>query len=282
MLLRSGKKTFPILTKIGGAHTQQIQEANMNPEANTDDASTSTQGIAALASALQQLMETQTRPVARRRAPHFSGSPEEDPIAFLQKAEDYFQEKTHPDDIVEAVAECLTAAAAQWFQTVKYRIDWNQFREEFLLQFDGIEAQARLKMELFSKAQKADESCANFVRGKQLLAARLKDTTSEQILTAVCRQLIRAEISQALSFPYPATYLDLIRATSAIEAQHAETKKIRKAAPSAPRPEEPPRRPPGLPKCWFCPERHYNRDCPVRQAPPQPMARQNPPTRSGN
>ena len=172
----------------------------------------------------------------------------------------------HPDDVVEAVAECLSGAAAQWFKSVKYRINWLQFQEELLLQFDGVDAKARLKIELFSKVQKADETCANFIRGKQLLATRLNDNTPQEILTAVCRQLMKTDINQCLSYPYPATFLELIRATSAIEVQQAENKKQRKASSSAPKTEEAPRRPPGPPKCWFCPEFHLNKDCPQRQS----------------
>ena len=276
MLLRSGTKTFPALRKVGGARPK----GTMNAEGNEDG--TATQSISALASALQQLMVTQARPAAKRRAPQFSGSPEEDPETFLRKAEEYFQENTHQDDIVEAVAECLTKQAAQWFKTVKYQIDWTQFQEEFLLQFDGVEAKAKLKVDLFSKPQKAEESCANFIRGKQLLAARLKDTTSEEILTAVCRQLMKVEIGQALSYPYPSTYLELIRATSAIQALHNETKRTKKAPSSTKTHEEPPRQAPGPPKCWYCPGHHFNRDCPERRTPALPEPRQNATTRSEN
>ena len=101
-----GNKTFPALRKVGGARPK----GTMNAEGNEDG--TATQSISALASALQQLMVTQARPAAKRSAPQFSGSPEEDPETFLRKAEEYFQENTHQDDIVEAVAECLTKQAA--------------------------------------------------------------------------------------------------------------------------------------------------------------------------
>ena len=93
-----------------------MEEVNEQTEVPTDP-------IDALTQALQKVLASTHLPTpAPRRAPKFAGSPEEGPRDFLVKAENYFQQRVHPEDVVASVAECLNGAAAAWFKSIRYEL----------------------------------------------------------------------------------------------------------------------------------------------------------------
>ena len=137
--------------------------------------------------------------------------------------------------------------------------------------FDDTEVLAELHIKLYSERQKNQEPAIDFLKRKELLARRL-GLASELILTTVFWKLMRPEIAHALPLPMPRT-LDQLK-TMAVSVEHRlgeqaklqpkqkvpETFKKPATNASGKSPAKPVEE--NIPKCWHCPGRHWNRDCP--------------------
>ena len=94
----------------------------------------------------------------KKRAPKYSGAPDEDPNAFLTQAEEYLRTEVHPDDWTQVIQENLTGEAESWNKKQRYKCTWEQFKELLLENFDSIGVKASLKIMLYSKRQTQQES----------------------------------------------------------------------------------------------------------------------------
>ena len=208
-----------------------------------------------------------------RRTPTFSGYDDEDPRLFLRNIEQHFAGKVHPDDYVVTAAEQLQHAAAKWYSTIHYRMDWEEFKTLLTQKFDDTEVLAELHIKLYSEKQRTHETAIDFLKRKELLARRL-GLANELILATVFRKLMKPEIVHALPLPMPVSLEELKSTAVAIENRLGEQGKLQLRPKSEPA-RKPASNPPtktqdnqadeNVPKCWHCPGRHWNRDCPVRQ-----------------
>jgi hypothetical protein len=96
----------------------------------------------------------------------------------------------------------------------------------------------------------------SFLKKKRLLAKRILPDTSEEELTNMCRPLLNNELIKYSAFANPRMMDELVMEAKKIEEVLANEK-----APTTTKnttPQQPPR-------CQYCPERHFHRDCPELQ-----------------
>ena len=221
---------------------------------------------------LQRLLKANVPQTPTKRPPTFSGFDDEDPEEFLRNIEEYLRDKAHPDDFVEATTEQLRHHAANWFAAIKYRLDWEEFKTLLVQRYASLDTIAELQMKLYSQAQSPEETTTNFLKRKEHLARRLGQT-DEKVLATIFRKLLLPEIQLSLPFPLPTTFHDLCTMAALVEKRQEEKRRWKateehqvvavclqeqptqtvvnsvKATPSQKRP--------SLPRCIFCPERHW-------------------------
>ena len=205
-------------------------------------------------------------PIAPRPLPEFQGRDYEDPTTFLEQMEQYFQLQGTPDDQrVNLVAQALKGNAGKWWE-VYYGLPftWNRFPELFLQKYNGARVIGRLTSQLFSQKQGEKEPIGLFLQKKNLLCQRLQPLATEVNRVATLLQLLHPSIRRVIRSSQPAGFDTLLTRASEAEFDEAEIiqppKKIERQV-QVPGQSNPPRE---LPKCWYCPERHLNQDCPER------------------
>lgn len=201
------------------------------------------------------------------KRPTFSGDPLEDPEQFLAELE-----ATFPTDIsadqkqkLAAAQKQLRGAVATWWEPyADFQPTYEGFTKLFLEQYGGIERTMQISAQYYGQQQSNNETALDFLRLKVRQAARLKVSPADHL--PMYLQMLLPKVRLAIRYPPPTTVLELL--------QRAETaeRDLLEAAPkrSQVKPAEPAReagpssRPTNqLPRCQFCPERHFHRHCPV-------------------
>lgn len=203
--------------------------------------------------------------------PEFWGKDHESPTFFLRNMERYFQSMRIPDVHRTATAAgALKGSAAHWWGDYRgLDFTWEQFEILLTRQYDSPTVRGKLQAQLYSERQNDKESVGVFLHRKSLLFRRLHPQENEISMVVALLELIRPTIRQAIRASGPRSFDDLL--SRAVEAEHDE-KELTRVAPKKdekkPLPKSEPTTkgtspPSSLPRCWHCPERHFNRDCPV-------------------
>lgn len=145
--------------------------------------------------------------------------------------------------------------------------DWGKFQELLYSRFDNPVIVSRLNAQLFSRKQGDRESAGIFLQQKILLYKRIRDNEEESTRVTTLLELLKPSLRMVIRPSKSQTLTCLL--SKAIEAEYDLGDQ--QAPPPRPRKEEQTKPPPttktpdttGPPKCWYCPERHFNRDCPV-------------------
>ena len=136
----------------------------------------------------------------------------------------------------------------------------------------------RLSAKLYGQPQGEREGAGLFLEQRHLLARRLLPDATEEQLVSVLLESLRGSIKKLLRSSTIDSVEELIARATQIEQDEAEelryTRRSASTVSSAPAkqvalPTAKPRSAPNasgpreIPQCHFCPERHWNRDCPV-------------------
>jgi len=131
--------------------------------------------------------------MARGSLPEFAGKMEEDPERFLLQAEATMEETgIHIARWVTVLAPQLKAQAGTWRGTMRaLNLPWEEFKSEFIEEFNGDELQTSLKWELFSTAQTKAETLGGYVLHKYQLYRRLNLGMTEEAVVKTVVGLMR-------------------------------------------------------------------------------------------
>ena len=131
----------------------------------------------------------------------------------------------------------------------------------------------RLSAKLYGQPQSEKESTELFLEQRHLLARRLLPVATEEQIVAVLLESLRGSIKKLLRGATIENVEDLISKATQIERDELEDRHSNRRAASANQSQSDsaasPKNQAGqnnqkreLPQCYFCPERHWNRDCP--------------------
>lgn len=151
----------------------------------------------------------------------------------------------------------------------------------------------RLSAQLYSRTQGEREPAAVFLEQKHLLARRLLPDASEQHLIALMIESLRGSLRKLLRTSTFQSVQDFIARTMQLEQDEADERQHYKTVSSANSSSQKNTTPATTstsanttsseknissnsqrrserepPKCRFCPETHWHRDCPVKNATP--------------
>ena len=224
---------------------------------------------------------------ARASLPEFTGTRAEDPVRFLDNTESILvQARIHPSGWCRAVEPQLKGTASVWYASIKVLdLTWEEFRVEFLENYNNSEIQSQLRADIVSTRQTPRQSLTEFVLVKNQQARRVNTGLSEAELVGIIAGLTRDTFRTHIRLQRPLTFNELRRiagvldpvtdSTNPTPQQWAPKPKKGADTPQTAPPDKKKffkktidNKPPG--PCRYCGELHWNSKCP------------NKPTTSGN
>ena len=218
--------------------------------------------------------------------PEFSGKDYEDPNVFIRGCVDSFEvNRIEAHSRVRLAARCLKDDAARWWVIYKnMNLSWAKFCELLRNRYASQSLMMKLSAKLYGQQQTDKESTGLFLEQRHLLARRLLPNATEEQIIAVLLEALRGSTKKLLRSSNFDTVEELITRAIQIEQDEAEERNSgRRIAPTLAQPAlyaKPKQATPGtgaaangtpaqanasrlLPRCHFCSERHWNRDCPA-------------------
>ena len=173
-------------------------------------------------------------------------------------------------------SRALKEDAARWFAVYKsLSLTWAKFCELIRNRFSSPTHLMKLSAKLYGQSQTEKEGTGLFLEQRHLLARRLFPDAPEQQIVGLLIETLRPSTKKLLRSSTFETVGDLVIRARQIEQDELEehnaprrnaqnTLPLVTAQSQAEKPPEQPSRNPAatLPPCQFCPERHWNRDCP--------------------
>jgi hypothetical protein len=156
---------------------------------------------------------------ARASLPEFSGTRAEDPVRFINNSESVLsQAHIHMSGWCRAIEPQLMGTAATWWKSIKVlELSWEEFRVEFLTNFDNDEIQLRLSADILSTRQSATESLTEFILNKNQFARRVNTGLSESelvhFITGFTHDIFRTHIR----LRQPSTFAELRRIANILD-----------------------------------------------------------------
>lgn len=184
-------------------------------------------------------------------------------MEFLAACQEYHhQTGCSETELVKIAGNCLQGKASQWWRPyVNLPWTWSEFSEKLLRKFDGPEVRAALTAQLYGQKQTLRESVELFILRKLQQFRRLRPNDPSVTAIPFIVELLKPNIKPFLRMNLPTSTEDLITKASYIERDLEEqTPTTSRETRSAPR--EAFNGPDLLPKCRYCPGRHFHRDCP--------------------
>uniref|UniRef100_A0A1Y1LYD9 Retrotransposon gag domain-containing protein n=1 Tax=Photinus pyralis TaxID=7054 RepID=A0A1Y1LYD9_PHOPY len=219
------------------------------PETKPITTTAATDPITSIITALRQLLPEQ------KDLPTYSGDLLDDPKPFLQKIEETASTKGDLN-LLQAATKSLTGDAAKWWITVEpFITDYTELKTQFLKKFDDRRQTGKLHAEFFAREQRT-ESCNTFLQRKVRIARGLNISMHDHL--HLVRDLLHPDIRCHLRCHMPETMLDLVQLATEIEEDVRS-----RSRPAAVDTTSNTQRPPNVPKCRYCPQYHFHRDCPV-------------------
>jgi hypothetical protein len=205
--------------------------------------------------ALMKLIERihPTKPTEPPTLPEFSGLDHEDPKAFLEECK---AKLANTDATLwrEKVAARFRDAAAEWWGfNAPFARSFQDLEKALLSKYDSPAIKQKLISEFHGTKQADGESAVSFLAKKRLLSSRIYPDMTDVELTKLCRLLLNDELIKYSAFAPPRSMEDLIAGATEIEAILSKGKTTKPTKPATPQ---------ALPRCSYCPERHFHRDCP--------------------
>ncbi|CAB0041647.1 unnamed protein product [Trichogramma brassicae] len=235
----------------------------------TDPLYTQCQSSALLRAARALALELDSK---SKEFPHFwDGLDYEDPDRYLTKCQEYVTALQIPDaNKVSVLEKGLKGAAEKWWLCYKpMSLSFQRFSELLRTQFDSQSIKSALVSKLYGSSQTEKKSVGTFLQQKYMMYQRLRPNEEEAARIATMIELLRPSVRKGLRPHAINDFATLL--TKSQELESDETAE-RNAATNKSRPkdsEQPKEKKKQLPKCWHCPEYHYNNDCPTKNRPPK-------------
>lgn len=208
--------------------------------------------------------------------PEFAGRDYEDPNVFIRGCEEAFlANNTENHARVRNASRALRDDAARWWSVYKnLNLSWHKFCELLRSRYASQNVLMRLSAKLYGQQQAEKESTGLFLEERHLLARRLLPNATEEAIVAVLLESLRGSIKKILRGSTYDSVEELIDRATQIERDELEERNAYKrnataqvVLPNSSRGKSRNQvvrkdQARELPQCHFCPERHWNRDCP--------------------
>lgn len=200
--------------------------------------------------------------------PPFQGDALDNPHDFIAACEVYrAQSHCTSIELLKIATNCLRGKASLWWKPYStLPLSWREFEERFLKKFDSAEIRATLMTQLYGQKQAARENAEIFLLRKIQLLRRLEIEQTAEAFIPVLVELLKPVLRPYLRMAPPTTIEELLDKVSGIEKDLEDQPPLPARDPRIRENTEP-----SLPRCNYCPGRHFNRDCPER--PSNPRAR---------
>lgn len=218
-----------------------------------------------------------------QRLKNYHGNDEEKPEDFLKHLDNYFSIYNFPDDQrLEIVTSCLKDSAADWWKPRKVIINsYDDFKRELLKEYSGTQRLELIRAKVLTVAQKKGDSVVDFLNLKVKMLRRFDNTSDESETCKSIIKLIEPGLQCHLRTRNPSTLVDLVLEADEYEKliKQDREQQQRKSNPNTSsnnssafnvkptsrteRKESPSTSDFPLPKCYYCPQRHFHKDCPV-------------------
>ncbi|KAI5725054.1 hypothetical protein M8J77_010372 [Diaphorina citri] len=214
--------------------------------------------------------------------PRFYGKHEEDPNEFLEKCEsNLIAAACPPEQWLYAVTPQLQDRAKHWWIAQKITCKtWEDFTVRFTKYFNGPSQLVRAQAQFYGETQQDNEQCERFIGKKLQMWRRLNPHLDDHHAIASIIQMMKPAIRPYLITTPPRSIEQLLSITSEIERDcaqphtkdHHSFHHTQKRSTDYSKKSEPIRHPKsepihqGAPKCHFCPDYHFHRDCPVKRS----------------
>lgn len=202
--------------------------------------------------------------------PLFHGFDHESPKRFLHRSEAHFEEMDLPrDQFTSSIGNGLRGDAEKWWRAYSTMdIVWRRFQKIFLLRFNSVAVLSKVQAQLYARRQEEKEPVASFLQEKIQIFERIHPHEPEEGKIATLLELLKPSLRSLVRASRPATVEQMLTFAMGAEQDEAERptpRPTRKegAKPTLASPAQPS---PSPPKCWYCPDHHFNRDCPVLRA----------------
>lgn len=263
-------------TRSVKARAAAISDAGLSTETETTSASTSSSekktGGAQIYSCC---CRAKKKPI-----PVFYGTLAEDPIKFLDQLERYCDEMKG-EETLSFISNTLNGEAAEWWKTWEtIETSLEMFKIRFLNRFDNEKTHKNLLAAFMSTPQTENESSEVYLQTQMRFYERIRKkepTITEKQAVNVAMDQLQMKFRNQLKIREPANFREAFAVAQTLDNHIlSETpKKIGTTSKTAVPPTTPPRnrreyQPPqeeSLPRCWYCPGRHLNKDCPRRREP---------------
>lgn len=288
------------ITPFPNTSSDTASANTVETEAGIERARVTPQDVAIIAEVVKQMTEPASD---RQPPHVFSGQMAQDPSIFLQRLEHCLEGRRLeiPDDIDNAVTQYLEGDALRWYR--KHRGTFRclpDFTRAFREEFTSDQRQLALQTAVYNTRMREDDIPTAFVGKLRQLCLRYNPSWPERELVLHLTSRLTREYRIYVSHARPQTVVELFeecdrwysnfrpdiseepsRATKLKKLYDKVQEKVKShsqpsvsstkanAGPrdnvvSTPQPSMSSTSPgPSLPKCWYCPGYHFNRDCPT-------------------
>ncbi|KAL7291773.1 hypothetical protein TKK_0014558 [Trichogramma kaykai] len=205
--------------------------------------------------------------------PEFHGLDYENPSTYLTKCTEYFTALQVPEaQKVSVLEKGLKGNAEKWWKCYQLMgLTYDGFSELLKAQFDGQALKSSLVAKLYGTAQGEKEIVGTFLQTKYMLYGRLRPDETEATKVATLIELLRPSIRKMIRSHNVGTFAELLSKAQEVEKDETDEKQQSNPKPKAKDQgqKDPPRTEKTLPKCYYCPGYHYNRNCPTREGAPK-------------
>lgn len=148
---------------------------------------------------------------ARASLPKFSGTRVKDPGQFLANTESVLrQANIHISGWCRSVGPQLKGTGATWWRSIKVLdLSWDEFRVEFLQNFDNDGIRLQLRTDILCTLQYSLQSLAEFILQKNQLARRVNAGLFETDQIHIIAGLTREPFRMHIRLHRPSAFLEL-------------------------------------------------------------------------
>jgi len=128
------------------------------------------------------------------------------------------QARIHPSDWCRAVEPQLKGTSIEWYTSIKViDLSWEEFRVEFLENYNNSEIQSQLCADIVSPRQTPRQSLTEFVLVKNKQARRVNTGLSESDLVGIIARLTRDTFRTHIRLQWPLTFSELQRIAGVLD-----------------------------------------------------------------
>uniref|UniRef100_A0A8C1PDC5 Gypsy retrotransposon integrase-like protein 1 n=4 Tax=Cyprinus carpio TaxID=7962 RepID=A0A8C1PDC5_CYPCA len=169
---------------------------------------------------------SQFNPPVKLEFPKFSNHSDEDPLAFIERCEEYFAVRPLTDEeTIASLTAVLSHTAKDWWSAEKKRVhDWQQFKEAFLQAFLNEDYEVVAMRKLMERRQGVNESFRDYAFHYRALCLRWKKGMAEKEMIQAILRNCNPRLASLLRGNLQSVH-ELVRVGMQVERDIGESKK---------------------------------------------------------